>query len=651
MVSARTINRIFSPILSGLNHIFFRPVTIKYPFEKSYNIPDSNYRFDPKEGIAYPGYRGRHILYLDKCTGCGACDRACENISEAISMVHGYDLSLKLSEDAYNNLKHEGEVAKAFKLLLEPFSGESKSIEKREDIYTIRLNTDPLFEYRYEVLYENLLENPFHRLIKNGWSIDLVEHKPVESARFKISKESYVIELSIEKRDFGIKQNKRSIFPAIDYGRCLPPWTPVFTLDGIKPIQEVKVGDLVLTHTGRFKKVTHVFERSYTGLLYTFKTLGNVEPLTVTEEHPILTYIMGTMRWVLPRQISYRTYLVRSIPLETLQLERLMFYHEQYHLTGRGGCTTLLYNELTPSPDLMRLIGYYIVEGTADSYGVSFDIGEEKRDLVEEIIVASKNIFREKISIKLNHSSEGLKLVIDSVEVMDFFKQFGTRSDQKHLPNWALLMPVDLQRELIRAIYLGDGYYSNNHRSYMYSDYFVIRTTSRILANQLPYILARLGVVASISLQKHSSGENCYTIKIHKPFIEKMASIVGVKVKNGGSNSQYNIKMVDDRIIISPVIDINVNYVHNFKVYNLEVEEDQSFIASNQIVHNCVFCGFCVDACPFYALEMGPSYELSSLEREELFYTPLMLANKFFETYPPETTWSEKTVMLIRRFK
>jgi len=40
----------------------------------------------------------------------------------------------------------------------------------------------------------------------------------------------------------------------------------------------------------------------------------------------------------------------------------------------------------------------------------------------------------------------------------------------------------------------------------------------------------------------------------------------------------------------------------------------------------CVFCGFCVDACPFYALEMTPDQELSEFDRGHLYYTPYELA-------------------------
>ncbi|MDA4131651.1 MAG: 4Fe-4S dicluster domain-containing protein [Thaumarchaeota archaeon] len=39
----------------------------------------------------------------------------------------------------------------------------------------------------------------------------------------------------------------------------------------------------------------------------------------------------------------------------------------------------------------------------------------------------------------------------------------------------------------------------------------------------------------------------------------------------------------------------------------------------------CVFCGLCVDACPFDALVMTNEYELAGYDRASLKYTPEML--------------------------
>ncbi|MCS7368462.1 MAG: NADH-quinone oxidoreductase subunit I [archaeon GBS-70-058] len=51
-------------------HLFKRPVTVKYPFEKT--------------PIA-ERYRGKHEFYVDRCVGCGLCARECPAL--AIELV------------------------------------------------------------------------------------------------------------------------------------------------------------------------------------------------------------------------------------------------------------------------------------------------------------------------------------------------------------------------------------------------------------------------------------------------------------------------------------------------------------------------------------------------------------------------------------
>ena len=46
----------------GIKHIFKRTFTLKYPYQKP---------------LLPRGFRGRHILYMDKCTGCGICAWIC----------------------------------------------------------------------------------------------------------------------------------------------------------------------------------------------------------------------------------------------------------------------------------------------------------------------------------------------------------------------------------------------------------------------------------------------------------------------------------------------------------------------------------------------------------------------------------------------
>jgi formate hydrogenlyase subunit 6/NADH:ubiquinone oxidoreductase subunit I len=468
-------------------------------------------------GVGLPGFKGRHILYFEKCTGCQLCAIACDGVAVAIDMQ-------------------------------------------------------------------------------------------------KVTK--------------GKVQNKKEIWPAVDYGRCVPTGTPVITAKGILPIEQIKVGDRVLTHKGNFKPVTEVFQRKYSGRMFTFKTLGNIEPLSVTEGHPILVYSGNGTKWVDPENIRYRTYLTRPVIAEVTQVPSLGYTYELYHPAGRGGYFTVESVTLEFTPELARIIGYYLSEGNSDRYRVSFDINKKEKALATDIVRCVESVFDESVSFKPDKRSDGLKLVVDSVKAASFFEQFGTMCDKKQLPAWALVVSQELQAEIIRTAYWGDGHYSNKFYSYkhaMHSNFFVIRTTSRALANQYTYILARLGILASISINHQRNRKDCYSVTVHSPYVEKMGELVQVQAQNSPPNSHSYVKMIEG-IIASPVVKISIEVVSEENVWNLEVEDENSFVSSNQIVHNCVFCGLCVDACPFDALFMTNEYELSAYDKTSLLYTPDMLA-------------------------
>src|SRR5207247_10707986 len=70
---------------AGARH-FFRPrMTLRYP-EQKLDLEGPGYRYDPKTGTGLPGFKGRHILYFDKCTGCQLWAIASDGVAVAIEM-------------------------------------------------------------------------------------------------------------------------------------------------------------------------------------------------------------------------------------------------------------------------------------------------------------------------------------------------------------------------------------------------------------------------------------------------------------------------------------------------------------------------------------------------------------------------------------
>src|SRR5260221_14101718 len=56
---------------------------------------------------------------------------------------------------------------------------------------------------------------------------------------------------------------------------CLPGDQKILTVDGYRPIADIKIVDYVLSHTGRYRKFTNTFERDYKGDLIELKCKGS----------------------------------------------------------------------------------------------------------------------------------------------------------------------------------------------------------------------------------------------------------------------------------------------------------------------------------------------------------------------------------------
>ena len=105
---------------------------------------------------------------------------------------------------------------------------------------------------------------------------------------------------------------------------CFTAGAEVQTENGIKKIEEVRVGDSVLTHKGRYRKVYHTQVRPHTGMLYKISYLGDTGiEISVTEEHPFLVSkkerdeyknrVWGT-EWSVAKDLNVGDYL--AIPID-----------------------------------------------------------------------------------------------------------------------------------------------------------------------------------------------------------------------------------------------------------------------------------------------------------------------------------------------
>jgi len=504
---------------SGIRHLFKPRMTLRYP-EQKLDLEGTGYKYDAKQGVGLPGFKGRHILYFDKCTGCQLCAIACDGVAVAIDMQK------------------------------------------------------------------------------------VVKGKP---------------------------QNKKEIFPAVDYGRCVfcglcvDSLQEIQTNPGLKPINQISVGELVLTHSGDYKPVTKVWDMNYTGPLYKILVYGKPEPLVCTADHKILAVsrplskrkdrrllrVTEPLEFLKPGELKTGDYLVSPIVRKVVHTARFEKNVQMY----RGGKTTRPLS-LEASPDLFRLIGYYLAEGSC--YGgrtVHFDFHRKELDtFAKDCKELATKFFNKPCTIRKN-GENGIRLSLNSALAEDFFSQFGKGASNKKLPDWVFFAEQEKQIELLKGEWQGDGTRISQSRQ----KYLNITTTSKTMAFQIQSVYARLGIVSTIDSEQLKGRKRSYHINVFGRWAAKLAKLWAVDLDYNPSKHADKFH-IDGRYVYMPIRSIGVDQVKGHRVMDVTVEDDHTFAPLGLATSNCV------DACPFDALYMTNDYELSAYDKMSLKYTPDMLA-------------------------
>ena len=150
---------------------------------------------------------------------------------------------------------------------------------------------------------------------------------------------------------------------------CFVAGTLVLTNNGFRPIEEIKEGDMVLTHRNRFRRVTSVGKRNYEGAMVALQGMST-NTIYCTEEHPFFVRKMYRKghnsercfydpEWVKAKDIDKKTYLGYAINQEAKFPEWNGVTDNRY---GHGRNV----NKLTPlfrNTNFWYIMGRYVGDG------------------------------------------------------------------------------------------------------------------------------------------------------------------------------------------------------------------------------------------------------------------------------------------------
>lgn len=415
---------------------------------------------------------------------------------------------------------------------------------------------------------------------------------------------------------------------------CVLPNTEIITSNGVKEIKDIVVGDKVLTHEGRFRKATKVFIREYKGDVIEIRPSVSSKSIILTPEHPVYSSSRCMCGWKgfesrfcwYDCQMCYQGHGGLSGKCFTEGCQSKFYENYLDNITWKNSkdldltdslCYPIMKEEddvdidnyinignlkMLVSYYLMEFIGYYIAEGHGAKNGsrIFLDFGlnsnENECKYVDEVVNLADTLFNKRAYVDIDDIGRQ-RISINDIYITKFLSDnFGRVSKEKVIPEWVINLNNDLLIHLVKCMWNGDGCIKEPYQ-------YIYYTASKNLAYTLKLVLNKLRIVCKVKIDNrvgrlsHFRDGDYYTnggysIVISNSFISKMNQILGydedfnVKQTKVKSKVLIRSRLADDTII-SCIDSISHKYYEG-KVYNLEVEDDNSYCTESMALHNCM---------------------------------------------------------------
>jgi hypothetical protein len=392
----------------------------------------------------------------------------------------------------------------------------------------------------------------------------------------------------------------RGSFVDIDYSKhknidvfmggvpCFIAGTLVLTNTGYKPIEDITLNDKLQTHTGAFQKILNLQQKVYDGILFDIRIKYHPMNITCTEEHPFYvrekktllenktketTYQFGEPIWKNAKDITKNDYFgmivnnKQNIPEFTFDKVINQNKTEKINLK-------------LDKKEYWFMMGYFVGDGwTTDTkkkddiseHNIYFAINDnDEEEIVEEI--------RKVLDIvdKKSDTEKCKKFGCRNIIWHTLLGYFGKYAHEKFIPEWVQDAPINFIKEFIRGYMRANGCTKTDKLGEI--NYNQITTVSYNLAFGVQRLYLKLGYILSVS-------------KCTRP---KTTIICGQTVNQrdtymirGKLTESVHTSFIENNYVWFALSDISKRNTKNTNVYNFEVENDNSYIVENTIVHNC----------------------------------------------------------------
>lgn len=404
---------------------------------------------------------------------------------------------------------------------------------------------------------------------------------------------------------------------------CVPPGHLVTTTRGLVPIERVADGDLVLTHRGRFRRVTGTEHFDYSGGVVRLRQSGGT-PLVVTDDHHVWSAAsrldardgnrLKPTRWewrpamdlragrklagqyVLAPRTDWPAMGARFDLSECVQAPKKhggswrIYANRLDWQSGRSICPRWL----DLDEDAARLVGIYLAEGSVggNPHIAVLSFHRRERHLCDYVAGMAERLFTAGSSTVPALVGEGVTQTIRSAIAARWFLRFGKTSQHKSIPWEWMGLPLRLRLAIVQGWLMGDGCLTGNKIKGV--------STSSVLIQQAVMILRDSGFLPAVCPFKN------------KPFVPGGSVLPAWQVSLSRTDSARMIKEAGElgtahwgrpgptrqrtntrSLAIDQGTAVRLTRLESMRydgpVYNLHVEDDESFVCEGIAIHNSWF--------------------------------------------------------------
>ncbi len=367
---------------------------------------------------------------------------------------------------------------------------------------------------------------------------------------------------------------------------CFIEGTLVMTSNGCKAIEDITEDDFVLTHTNKYQKVVKpmVNEANH---IYKLSSTAS-EDLYVTEEHPFYVRkktkvwdnenrtskrVFESAEWVKTKDLTKDYYLGSAInnKSELPTWGGVVFNGAFGHEVKQNELSKLFANE-----DFWWLVGRFIGDGWTREYTAQGKHDErfvlccgKHKNCLEDV----KNVLdRLPFSYHITEERTTYKFQIVNKELARYCYQFGKGASNKHLTSDIINLPINLLKYFLDGYLTSDGHLDKN-------GYYKISSVSQKLIYDTSQCIMKV-YKTPVSVYRTKRNPTC----IIEGRLVNQKDVYEVKFKK--DKRKQDKSFYEDGYVWHPINKLE-KLEYNGLVYNMEVENDNSYVVQNIIAHNC----------------------------------------------------------------